>query len=118
MSFDTKGLCSKVTSGQIPQPAAQRSIASGGTRHALFEMSRYKGQLKASRTEAEIPHHVDVTVPPGGLGTRLDAMYDFHAQHGIKPQRGHGTHTADGAVIRWCFADASLAAAFVSKFGT
>jgi hypothetical protein len=27
---------------------------------------------------------------------RLDAMYEFHAQHGIKPQRGHGTHTADG----------------------
>jgi hypothetical protein len=44
-------------------------------------------------------------------------MYEFHAQHGIKPQRGHGTHSADGAVIRWCFADASLAAVFASKFG-
>src|SRR5262245_31410906 len=81
-------------------------------------MTRYKGQLRASRTEQEFPHHVEIIVPPGGLGTRLDAMYDFHAQHGIKPQRGHSTHTADRAVIRWCFADGSLAEAFSSKFAT
>ena len=81
-------------------------------------MSRYKGQLRASRVEAEFPHHVDIAVPPGGLGTRPDAMYEFHAQHGIKPQRGHGAHTADGAIIRWCFADASVAAAFSDKFRT
>lgn len=74
-------------------------------------MTRYKGQLRAS-------HHVDIIVPSGGLGAQLDAMYDFHIQHGINPQRGHGKHSADGAVIRWCFADASLAAAFASKFTT
>jgi hypothetical protein len=45
-------------------------------------------------------------------------MYDFHAQHGIKPQRGQSKHNADGAVIRWCFADAKLAEAFASKFAT
>jgi len=81
-------------------------------------MSRYKGQQKAARTELEFPHHVDIVIPPGGLGTRLDAMYEFHTQHGIKPQRGHGKHDADGAVIRWCFADATLAAAFANKFRT
>ena len=80
-------------------------------------MSRYKGQLKASRVQQEFPHHVDIIVPPGGLGTRLDAMYEFHTQHGIKPQRGQGKHDADGSVIRWCFADASLAEAFTRKFG-
>ena len=79
-------------------------------------MTRYKGQLRASRIEQEYPHHVDIIVPPGGLGTRLDAMYEFHGQHGIKPHRGHGMHDANGDVIRWCFADASLAAAFASKF--
>ena len=81
-------------------------------------MTRYKGQLKAKRTQKEFPHHVDIIVPPGGLGTRLDAMYDFHVQHGIRPQRGHGKHGENGSVIRWCFAEASLAAAFASKFGT
>jgi hypothetical protein len=79
-------------------------------------MSRYKGQLRASRIEQEYPHHVDIVVPPGGLGTRLDAMYAFHDQHGVKAQRGHGKHDATGAVVRWCFADASLAAEFASKF--
>jgi hypothetical protein len=79
-------------------------------------MTRYKGQLRASRIEQEYPHHVDIVVPPGGLGTQLDAMFEFHVRHGVKPQRGHGTHTADGAVIRWCFADATLAALFASKF--
>ena len=79
-------------------------------------MSRYKGQQKATRTELEFPHHVDISVPRDGLGTRLDAMYEFHTQHAIKPQRGQGKHDADGAVIRWCFADASLAAAFANKF--
>ena len=63
----------------------------------------------------------------GGLGNRLDAMYEFHARHGIKPQRGLGkelngmyewhragieTHHGRGKYkegrhyIRWCFADA------------
>jgi hypothetical protein len=43
-------------------------------------------------------------------------MYEFHAQHGIKPQRGHGTHSANGSVIRWCFADAETASAFSAEF--
>jgi hypothetical protein len=79
-------------------------------------MTRYKGQHRAARIEVEFPHHVDIVIPPGGLGTRLDAMYEFHAQRGIRAQRGHGKHNADGAVIRWCFADANLAVNFASKF--
>src|SRR5262249_59976614 len=90
----------------------------GLVQHREATLTRYKGQLKASRTEREFPHHVDIVVPPGGLGRRLDDMYDFDIQDHIKPQRGHGTHNADGAVIRWCFADASLAATFASEFGT
>jgi hypothetical protein len=81
-------------------------------------MPRYKGQQAAKRTEQEFPHHVEIEIPPGGLGSRLDAMYDFHTQHGIKPQRGHGRYDANGAVIRWCFADQQLAAAFASRFKT
>lgn len=42
-------------------------------------------------------HHVTIIVRPGGLGTRLDAMYEFHAQHRTKPQRGHGKHDTNGA---------------------
>ena len=79
-------------------------------------MTRYKGQPKASPIELEFPHHVDMVVPPGGLGRLLDDMHNFHIQNGIKPQRGQGKHNADSAVIRWRFADASLAAAFASQF--
>jgi hypothetical protein len=81
-------------------------------------MSRHKGPPKASPIKLEFPHYVDILVPPHGLGTRIEAMYDFHAQHGIKPQRGEARYDAKGSVIRWGFADASLAAAFARKFGT
>jgi len=43
-------------------------------------------------------------------------MYAFHAQRGIKAQRGLGKHDADGSIIRWCFADAETAAAFSAEF--
>ena len=43
-------------------------------------MTRYRGRRGAKAVEHEFPHFVDVVVPPGGLGTSLDAMYDFHAQ--------------------------------------
>ena len=79
-------------------------------------MSRYKGRRSAKIVEQDYPHHVDMTVPPGGLGNRLDKMYGWHAQHGIKPQRGHGSHDANGSIIRWCFADAELANQFADEF--
>jgi hypothetical protein len=58
-----------------------------------------------------------MAVPFGGLGKRLDAMYEFHARHGIKPQRGHGRHDENGSVIRWCFADDAGAPEFAKQFG-
>jgi hypothetical protein len=58
---------------------------------------------------------VEVAVPPGSFGTRLDAMYEFHARHGIKPQRMRGEY-ANGAVIRWCFVDPKIARAFAEEF--
>ena len=79
-------------------------------------MTRYKGSRGARAVEREYPHFVDVVVPPGGLGRRLDAMYDFHARRGIRAQRGHGRHDANGSVVRWCFADAAIAAAFGKEF--
>ena len=79
-------------------------------------MSRYKGSRSAKAVEREYPHFVDVVVPPAGLGTKLDAMYEFHARLGIRAQRGHGRHDADGSVVRWCFADPETAAAFAKEF--
>jgi hypothetical protein len=80
-------------------------------------VSRYKGRQSAKAVEQDFPHYVDIVVPEGGLGNKLNATYDFHAQHGIQPKRGHGRHDANGSVIRWCFADPDLAAAFAKEFG-
>ena len=80
------------------------------------ELTRYKGRQSAKAVEQDFPYHVDMAVLPGGLGNRLDAMYEFHARHGIKPQRGHGRHDANGSVIRWCFADKETADEFAKRF--
>jgi hypothetical protein len=80
---------------------------------------RRHGQMhatKADTVEKDFPHFVDMVVPPGGLGSKLDAMYEFHTQYGIRPQRGHGRHDANGAVIRSCFAEAELANNFAREF--
>ena len=42
-------------------------------------MSRYKGQLKASRIEQEFPHHVDIIVPLGGRSRRPCESYQSFA---------------------------------------
>lgn len=81
-------------------------------------MSRYKGRASAKAVERDFPHCVDVAVPPGGVGKKLDAMYDFHTRHGIQPKRGQGHHDADGSVVRWCFADPAMAAVFAKEFGS
>ena len=79
-------------------------------------MTRYKSSQSAKAVERDFPHFVDIVVPLGGLGAKLDAIYDFHTQYGIKPQHGQGRHDANGSVIRWCFADPAVAAAFASEF--
>ena len=55
-------------------------------------MSKFERLLMPGSTELnEISRSfVDMVVPAGGLGNKLDAMYEFHARHGIKPQRGQG----------------------------
>ena len=80
-------------------------------------MSRYKGSQSAKTVERDFPHFVDIAVPPGGLGTKLDAMYDFHALYGVAPKRGHGRNDGNGSVIRWCFADREIAQSFAALFG-
>lgn len=81
-------------------------------------MSRYKGRARAGSTERKFPHIVETVVPEGGLGEWLDAMYEFHARHGVQVQRGLSRRDENGRDhIRYCFADQALAAAFASKFG-
>jgi hypothetical protein len=43
-------------------------------------------------------------------------MYEFHERKGIRAKRGHGRHDANKSVVRWCFADPAIAAAFAKEF--
>jgi len=78
---------------------------------------RYKGRLSSKAIERELPHVVEIAVPPCGLGKRLDAMHDFHNVCGIKPCLGRGRREANQDHLRWYFAEPKTAAAFAEKFG-
>ena len=79
-------------------------------------MSRYKGRASAKLVEQDYPHFVDITVRAGGLGSRLNAMYEFHTRRGIEARRGQWRRDANGATIRWCFADGAIASEFEREF--
>jgi hypothetical protein len=44
-------------------------------------------------------------------------MLLFHARHGIQIQHGRSRHENGRDYIRWCFADAGMAAEFADEFG-
>ena len=80
-------------------------------------MIRYKGRTSLKAIERDFPHHVDMLVPLGGFGKRLDDMYEFHARLGIQPQRGQSHRDEAGRdYIRWCFANPEIAATFAKEF--
>jgi hypothetical protein len=43
-------------------------------------MSGYKGRASTKANETKFPHHVDMLVPEGGFGDRLNAMHDYHVR--------------------------------------
>lgn len=75
-------------------------------------MARYKGRQSAKQIERDYPHHVDVPIPEGGLGTRLDHMHEWHRAQGIQSRRGSGGLSC----ARFCFADTETAEAFRAEF--
>ena len=79
-------------------------------------MARYKGRRSSEANERDFPHVVEIPVPLGGLGRRLDAMHEFHAQRGIQSHHGRGRHDEGQDFVRWCFADPTVAAAFAAEF--
>jgi hypothetical protein len=41
-------------------------------------MSRYKGRTNTKAIEQAYPHIVEMIVPLGGFGLKLDDMYEWH----------------------------------------
>ena len=79
-------------------------------------MNRYKGRIGSKETARLYPFVVEVMVPEGGFGRRLDDMHEFHRQRGITdhhiPRRRDDEHD----YIRWCFKDVATAEAFAAQF--
>ena len=81
-------------------------------------MPHYKGRNSLKAIESAFPHHVNMPVPDGGLGKHLDTMYKWHGARGIQAVHGRGWRENGRDIIRWCFADAKIAKAFASEFGS
>jgi hypothetical protein len=79
-------------------------------------MALYKGRKSPKAIDREFAHVVEVVVPPGGLGRRLDAMHDFHAARGIKACLGRGSREDNRDYLRWYFTRAATAESFAAEF--
>jgi hypothetical protein len=63
----------------------------------------------------DFPHGVEVLVPAGGLGNRLNAMHEFHWARGIQVRLRTSKHHGHDYLC-WCFADRATANAFAAEF--
>jgi hypothetical protein len=51
-------------------------------------MTRRKGEISAKMNERDAPHIVELALPEGGFGTRLNDVDAFHRLRGIESRRG------------------------------
>jgi len=80
-------------------------------------MTRYKGRTKSSLVERKFPHRVEIIVPEGGFGKRLDEMHEWHRARSIKPRFGRSRRDKNKRdYVTWCFADAAMADSFRASF--
>jgi len=78
---------------------------------------RYKGWQDAASIKREFPYSVELEVPPGGFGTRLDRVHGFHTRVGVTPRRGRGCREGGRDIVCWRFSEAETAQAFAGEFG-
>jgi hypothetical protein len=80
-------------------------------------MTRYKGRTKTSLNERNYPHRVEMIVPEGGFGRRLDDMHNWHLALSIRAKLGRGRRDKDNRdYVTWCFANPATAESFASEF--
>jgi hypothetical protein len=80
-------------------------------------MTRYKGRTKTSQIEREFPYRVEMIVPEGGFGKRLDQMHEWHRARSIRAKFGRSRRDKNNRdYVTWCFADAAMADSFRASF--
>jgi hypothetical protein len=80
-------------------------------------MTRRKGEITARMNERDFPHIVELALPDGGFGTRLDEFEAFHRLRGIRSARGTRQRRDEQEFVRWCFASVIDADDFAQQFG-
>ena len=85
--------------------------------HTAFADDRYKGRTKTNLIEGDFPHRVEMIVPKGGFGKRLEAMYEWHRARSIQAMRGRSRRDKSNRdYVTSCFADAAMADSFRASF--
>ena len=80
-------------------------------------MTRYKGRPSSKSVERSYPHRVEMIVPKGGSGKRLDEMHEWHRARSVKARFGRSRRDKNNRdYVTWCFADAAMADSFRSSF--
>ena len=80
-------------------------------------MPRYKGRASPKAIEKDFPHIVEMRVPLGGFGSKLNAMHQWHETRGIRAIHSTGRRDENNRdIIRWCFADPVAAKEFAEAF--
>jgi hypothetical protein len=60
---------------------------------------------------------VEMVVPDGGFGSKINDMAAWHRDHGLEDHRGAGRCSEDDWYVRWCFLYEADAEAFRQAFG-
>jgi hypothetical protein len=69
-------------------------------------MPRYKGRPSPKEIKKDFPHTVEMRVPLGGFGSKLNAMHQWHEARGIRAIHSAGRRDENKRdYIRLCFAD-------------
>jgi hypothetical protein len=59
-------------------------------------MPRYKGRTSTKAIEQAYSHIVQMIVPLGGFGKKLDDMYEWHWARHLEAMRGNGWRDDSG----------------------
>jgi len=74
--------------------------------------------MSEREAEREAPHIVELAHPRDGFGIMLvERIARFNTERNIPLRRGRRQRREDREYVRFCFADAAVAAAFRESFG-
>jgi hypothetical protein len=86
------------------------------SRTVMGNLSR-KRNITAYVNERNFPFVVQIAVPDGGFGSKLEAINAWHRYSKNKQRRGRPQSLGEKKFWRWCFKDFETADKFRQRFG-